>query len=176
MRGLDSTREGVGSRTWAARSPWRRQQVQAGRRFSSRQAQLRRLTVGGFLKPFETPSLRRLFVSSRGAQFKALAAEPPSLSRSHVVEFQRSCCNRCTLVVGVVDKGGRGFPEMGDPGPWRTHCPEPSGCPPRTLLDGSLAGLGSLQGVRGNETWGEDHGCRTRDFPHPGKCPHYLTS
>lgn len=43
------------------------QQVQVERQFGSLRDQLWRVTVGGFLKPFETPLLGRLFVSSRGA-------------------------------------------------------------------------------------------------------------
>lgn len=64
--------------TWAAVRRGADGQVQVGKPFGSRRAQLRSLTVGGFLEAFENSLLGRLFVSSSGAQFKGARgwAEP----------------------------------------------------------------------------------------------------
>lgn len=64
--------------TWAAVRRGADGQVQVGKPFGSHRAQLRRLTVGGFLETFENPLLGRLFVSSSRAQFKGARgwAEP----------------------------------------------------------------------------------------------------
>lgn len=64
--------------TWAAGRRGADGQVQVQRPFGCHRAQLRRLTVSGFLEAFENPLLGRLFASSSSAQFKGArgAAEP----------------------------------------------------------------------------------------------------
>lgn len=134
LRGSDLAREGVGS---APGLPGRRggdKQVQVERPFGSRRAQLRRLTVGGFLKPFETGSLRTLFVSFRGAQFKG-ARRGATQSLQHPAEQARRAAgqspwDQCPPAVAMV--GGCGLPALGRPGPRRARRQEASSCPPRS--------------------------------------------